>query len=88
MPGHDAGEEIAIRYVRNDERLRREFDHRLAMFLTQPAPQRSDITPLVEALDQLGQRIPSLLVRLRRPTTGQGLQVALEFELPPAAAER
>ncbi|WP_268778098.1 hypothetical protein [Sphaerimonospora mesophila] len=42
----------------------------------------------MEALDQLGQQIPILLVRLRRSTTGQHLCVTMEFELPLAMAER
>lgn len=88
MPGDDVDREITLIYVRDDDTLRREFAHLLALFLNRPSPYRFDITPLVEALDQLGQQIPRLLVRLRRSATGQHLCVTLNFELPPAAAEQ
>ncbi|MEU6742092.1 OsmC family protein [Streptosporangium sandarakinum] len=73
----------ALRYVRGDERLRREFDNLLARFLReQPDHGRWDVTPLVEALDRLGRQIPRLLVRLSRHPPEEALRVCVEFDLP------
>jgi len=75
--------EITLRYTRDEEPVRRDFGHRLALFLRRAAG-RWDITPLVDTVGQLGRRIPEVTVRLRhRPTTGE-LRVSLEFELAPA----
>lgn len=82
MTGDDRIREITIRYVHGDTRLRRDFDHRLALFLrAQPAHRRWDITPLVDALAQLGRQIPSVEVTLRCDPARAELQVSLDFDL-------
>ncbi|WP_344967367.1 hypothetical protein [Streptosporangium fragile] len=84
MTDDDRSQELTIRYVHDDEALRREFDRGLALFLRgHRVHDRWDITPLVETLDQLGRRIPSIRVRLRRRPPQAELQVSLEFGLPP-----
>ncbi|MEU7916716.1 hypothetical protein [Microbispora bryophytorum] len=81
--------ELVIRYVHDDEKLRREFDNRLARYLrAQPGHARWDITPLVVALDQLGQQIPSMLVRLRRLPGKKELEACIRLELAPIPPER
>ncbi|MFF5209088.1 hypothetical protein [Streptosporangium sp. NPDC000396] len=88
MTDDDRIQEIAIRYVHNDDHLRREFDHQFALFLRSLPPyHRWDITPLVDALDQLGKRIPSVEVRLRRDPARSELQVSLDFGLLRIPAE-
>ncbi|GLX11373.1 hypothetical protein [Microbispora sp. NBRC 16548] len=83
------GRELVIRYVHDDEKLRREFDNRLARYLRgQPGHARWDITPLVVALDQLGHQIPSMLVRLRRLPGKAELEACIELELAPIPPER
>ncbi|MBB6345833.1 hypothetical protein ACWGH8_35910 [Nonomuraea muscovyensis] len=82
MTDDDRIQEITIHYVHDDTHLRRDFDHRLALFLrAQPAHRRWDITPLVDALDQLGRRIPSVEVTLRRDPARAELAVSLDFDL-------
>ena len=77
--------EITLRYARDEESLRRDFGHRLALFLRR-ATCRWDITPLVDTVGQLGAQIPEVTVRLRhRPATGE-LRVSLEFGLAPVPA--
>ncbi|MFF5211103.1 hypothetical protein [Streptosporangium sp. NPDC000396] len=84
MTNDDQSQEFAIRYIHDDEDLRREFDHQLALFLRgQRAHDRWNITPLVDTLDRLGQQIPSVHVRLRHRPAQMELQVSLEFGLPP-----
>ncbi|MFF4129361.1 hypothetical protein ACFYYP_38105 [Microbispora rosea] len=81
--------ELVIRYVHDDEKLRREFDNRLARYLrAQPGHARWDITPLVVALDQLGQQIPNMLVRLRRLPGKEELEACIELELALIPPER
>lgn len=81
--------ELVIRYVHDDEKLRREFDNRLALYLrAQPGHARWDITPLVVALDQLGQQIPRMLVRLRRQPGKEELEACIRLELAPIPPER
>ncbi|HEY9522965.1 MAG TPA: hypothetical protein VIR33_06985 [Thermopolyspora sp.] len=82
MTNDDQGQELALAYVHDDEALRREFDQRLARFLrVERTHDRWNITPLVDTLDQLGQRIPSVYVRLRHQRTTRELHVSLEFDL-------
>ncbi|WP_431920979.1 hypothetical protein [Nonomuraea jabiensis] len=88
MTDSDRIQEITIRYVHGDARLRRDFDHRLALFLrAQPTHHRWDITPLVDALDQLGRRIPRVEVTLRCDPAHAELQVSLDFGLRPIPRE-
>ncbi|MER7504090.1 hypothetical protein AB0L05_04955 [Nonomuraea pusilla] len=88
MADDDGIRRITIRYVHDDAGLRQEFDQRLALFLRAHPPHcRWDITPLVDALDQLGRAIPSMDITLRSDAARAELRVSLDFGLLRIPAE-
>lgn len=88
MTSDDGIQQITLCYVHDDNHQRREFDRRIAVFLrTRPAHHRWDITPLVDALDQLGRRIPGIEVSLRHDPARAELQASLDFALPRISEE-
>lgn len=79
MSEHDGGDGFTGGYVPDDERLRRDFDLRLARYI-RGHPDRWNIAALLDALDLLGDYTEGD-VRLRRCRPGE-LSVTLTFELP------